>query len=159
VSAASKHNKERYKEFRNAKVERDYFIEESLEAGIVLTGTEVKSVRQGQVQLNDSYVRMDRGKPTLYQAHIAEYAFGNFANHDPYRPRRLLMNRKEIDRLEFATKASGRTLVPVKMYFKDGLVKIQVALCIGKKQYDKREDMKKKVELMEAKRAISERMR
>lgn len=130
------------REFRNRKVHHDYFVDETLEAGIVLTGTEVKSIRAGNVNLNDSFVRINKGIATVFHLHISEYKFGSFANHQPYRPRRLLLNRRELIRLEQALKQGGRTLIPSKLYFKKALVKIEVALCRGKKQYDKRETLK-----------------
>lgn len=149
-----KPTKERYKEVRNARARRDYFIEESLEAGIVLSGTEVKSIRQGTVQINDAFVRIDRGTPILYHAHIAAYAFGTSANHNPYRPRKLLLNRREIRKWEQVIQSGGRTIIPLRLYFKKGLVKVEVALCRAKQQFDKREDMKKAVDLREVQRTV-----
>jgi len=113
---------ERYKEIRNSRAHREYFIDETLEAGIALRGTEVKSVRRGMVQINDAFVRIDKGVPILYHAHIAEYAFGSHANHNPYRPRKVLLHQKEIRKWEQAVQSGGRTLIPLRLYFKKGLV-------------------------------------
>lgn len=151
---SAKKDKERFREIRNARAHRDYFVDETYEAGIILTGTEVKSIRMGQAQINDSFVRFDNGIPTLYHSHIAEYSFGSFANHNPYRPRRLLLHKKETRKIQQELQSGGRTVVPLKMYFKKSLVKVEIAICRGKKQYDKREDMKKEVELREAERAV-----
>jgi len=147
----------RYREVRNSRARHDYFIDETLEAGVVLTGTEVKSIRAGQAQINDAFVRFERGRPTLYHAHIAEYVFGNFQNHAPYRPRKLLMNKREIRKWEQELKAGGKTVVPLRLYFKQGLVKLQLGLARGKKMYDKREDLKKKIDKREMERAIKMR--
>ena len=147
----------RYREIRNSRARHDYFIDETVEAGVVLTGTEVKSIRAGQAQINDAFVRFDRGRPTLYHANIAEYSFGNFQNHTPYRPRRLLLNKREIRKWEQELKAGGKTVVPLRIYFKQGLVKVQLGLARGKKLYDKREDLKKKVDKREMERALSTR--
>ena len=125
----------------------------------MLTGTEVKSMRQGQGQLKDAFVRFEKDVPMLYHAHIAEYRFGNFANHQPHRPRKLLMNKREITRWQHEVQAGGRTVVPLRMYFKKGLVKVEIALARGKKQYDKRQDVKKREDLRDAQRAMRERMR
>lgn len=139
---------------RNSRARRDFFIDETLEAGIVLKGTEVKSIRQGMVQINESFVRIDKGVPILYHAHVAEYAFGTTSNHNPYRPRKLLLNSREIRKWEQAVQSGGRTIVPLRMYFKNGLVKVEIALCRGKKQFDKREDLKKEVDLRESQRTV-----
>ena len=139
---------------RNSRARRDFFIDETLEAGIVLKGTEVKSIRQGMVQINESFVRIDKGVPILYHAHIAEYAFGTTSNHNPYRPRKLLLQSREIRKWEQAVQSGGRAIVPLKMYFKNGLVKVEIALCRGKKQYDKREDLKREVDLRESQRTV-----
>ena len=156
---SAKAKKERYKEVRNNRVHRDYFVEERPEAGIVLRGTEVKSIRQGMAQINDAFVRIERGAPTLYHAHISEYAFGTDANHNPYRPRKLLLNRREIRRWEQQLQSGGRTLIPLRLYFKQGLVKAEIGLCRGKKQYDKREDLKRKADELEADRALKQHLR
>ncbi len=139
---------------RNSRARRDFFIDETLEAGVVLTGTEVKSIRQGMVQINEAFVRIDKGAPILYHAHIAEYAFGTSSNHNPYRPRKLLLNSREIRKWEQAIQSGGRTIVPLRMYFKNGLIKVEIGLCRGKKQFDKREDLKKEVDLRESQRMV-----
>ena len=139
---------------RNSRARRDFFIDETLEAGIALKGTEVKSIRQGMVQINEAFVRIDKCTPILYHAHIAEYFFGTTSNHNPYRPRKLLLNTREIHKWEQAIQSGGRTIVPLRMYFKNGLVKVEIALCRGKKQYDKREDIKKQVDLRESQRTV-----
>ncbi len=154
--AAKKKDTERYREIRNSKAGRNYFIGEKFEAGIKLTGTEVKSLRAGKGQINDSFVRIDKGDvPTLYHAYILEYEFGNRENHNPTRPRVLLLHTKEIERLKHEMEAGGQALVPLRLYFKGGLVKAEIALCKGKKLFDKREDVKKKDQMREAQRAIS----
>ena len=139
---------------RNSRAKRDFFIDETLEAGIVLKGTEVKSIRLGLVQINEAFVRIDKGVPILYHAHIAEYAFGTNSNHNAVKPRKLLLNSKEIRKWEQAIQSGGRAIIPLKMYFKNGLIKVEIALCRGKKQYDKREDLKKEVELRESQRTV-----
>ncbi len=152
--AAKKIDSERYREIRNAKVRRDFFVEDSLETGIVLTGTEVKSIRSGRAQISDAFIRIDKGEAFLYHAHIEEYLFGNLNNHIPYRPRKLILHKKEIQKLEVALQDGGRTLIPLRLYFKKGLIKVQIALCKGKKLYDKREDLKKKAILRDTERIM-----
>lgn len=149
-----KKDKERFKEVRNARARHDFFIDETLEAGLALKGTEVKSVRRGMVQINEGFVRIDKGVPILYHAHIAEYAFGTSANHNPYRPRKLLLNAREIRKWEQAIQSGGRTIIPLRMYFKKGLVKVEIGLCRGKKLFDKREDLKKAVDIRETQRTV-----
>jgi SsrA-binding protein len=144
----------RYHEVRNAKAHRDYFVDETVECGVVLTGTEVKSIRQGKVQLSDAFVRIERGTPTLYHCHIAEYGFGGHDNHAVYRPRRLLLHKREIRNWEQQMQSGGMTIVPLKLYFKKGLVKMQIGLCRGKKNYDKRDDLKEKADLREVQRTV-----
>lgn len=152
---AAKKKAERPREVRNSKVGRSYFIGEKLEAGIKLTGTEVKSVRSGKAQINESFVRIEKGdKPTLYHAHIDEYAFGNENNHNPTRPRLLLLHKKQIEKIKFELEAGGQALIPTKLYFKEGLIKVEIALCKGKKLFDKREDMKRKTQMREAERFV-----
>ena len=125
----------------NRQVRHEYFIVESLEAGIELFGTEVKSIRAGGVNLKDSWISIDNGEAYIRGMHIAPYEKGNIFNRDPYRVRRLLMHTKEILRLFGQVNQGGYTLVPVSMYFKDSRVKIQVGLCKGKKLHDKRDDV------------------
>jgi len=146
--------KERFKEIRHAKVYRDYTVESTVEAGIVLRGTEVKSVRAGHAQISESYARIDRGRVMLYHAHIAEYAFGNLNNHNPYRPRELLLHRREVHRLQGEMQAGGYALIPTRLYFKHGLVKIELALCKGKKKHDKRDDYREATDRREIERAM-----
>lgn len=149
-----KNDSSRYKEIRNSKAHKDYFVEDTLECGIVLTGTEVKSIRMGQAQISEAFVRLEPTGPTLYHCHIAEYAFGSYANHNPYRPRKLLMHKKEFRKWVQAMQAGGKTIVPLKMYFKKGLVKVQVGLCKGKKEFDKRQDLKEREDLRETERTV-----
>lgn len=148
--SAEKKQPERYREIRNRRLRRDYFVEDTLEAGIVLTGTEVKSIRQGQAQINEAFVRIERGQAVLYHAHVSGYTFGNINNHEPYRPRLLLFHKRELRKLQNQTRSGGRALIPARIYFRKGLIKVEVALCRGKKLYDKREDLKKRAALREA---------
>ena len=142
--SAKKKNAARYSEVRNAKALRDYFVDERFEAGIALKGTEVKSIRAGRAQINDAFGRYDKGELWLMNAHIEQYAFGNIYNHDARRIRKLLLHKHQIRKIVHALEAGGRTLVPLRMYFKEALVKVEVALCTGKKLYDKRDTMRKK---------------
>jgi SsrA-binding protein len=123
----------------NRKALHDYEILKSLEAGLALTGTEIKSIREGRVNLRDSYARVEQGEAWLYNSHIAQYAQGNRYNHEPLRRRKLLLHRDEIRELERETTTKGLTLVPLRMYYKRGMAKLQLALVRGRKVYDKRE--------------------
>jgi SsrA-binding protein len=123
----------------NRKAYHDYHIEETMEAGIVLTGTEIKSIRTGKVSLRDSYAKPDNGEVWLLNSHIAHYEAGNLYNHEPGRPRKLLLNRSEIRYLMSETMQKGYTLVPLRIYFKRGLAKLELGLGKGKKLYDKRQ--------------------
>ncbi len=126
----------------NRKAFHDYFIEETVEAGMALTGTEVKSIRLGRVNLRDSFVRIERGEAFLSNCHIAPYAQGNRWNHDPYRDRKLLLHKQEIRELLAKTREKGYTLIPVRMYFDlHGRAKVQVAVARGKKSFDKRQTL------------------
>ena len=125
----------------NRKARHDYFVEDSYEAGIELFGTEVKSIRQGQVNLKDSWCDIDNGEIFIKGMHISPYEKGNIFNKDPLRIRKLLMHRREINKLFGLVKQQGYTLVPLSLYFKGSHVKVSVGLCRGKKLYDKREDM------------------
>lgn len=125
----------------NRKAYRDYHIQDSVEAGIVLTGTEIKSIRAGRVSLRDAYVRPEAGELWLLNAHVARYEPGSYLSHEPTRPRRLLLHRKQIDSLTSKVQERGLTLVPLKLYIKDSIAKVEVALGKGKKLYDKRESM------------------
>lgn len=139
----------------NCKARHDYFIHETYEAGIALTGTEVKSLRQGKANLKDSFCRIENGELLLLGMHISPYEQGNRFNHDPLRTRRLLMHKYEILKLFGKTKEKGYTLIPLNLYFKKGKVKVTVALVSGKKLYDKRQALAEK----EAKRDIERRMK
>ncbi len=143
----------------NRQVRHEYFILESLEAGIELFGTEVKSVRAGGVNLKDSWISIENGEAFIRGMHIAPYEKGNIFNRDPYRVRRLLLHKKEILRLFGQVKQGGYTLVPVSLYFKDSKVKVQVGLCKGKKLYDKRESAAKKDAARDIDRALKTRNR
>lgn len=123
---------------KNSKAFHDYFVEERYEAGIVLSGTEVKSIRQGGVNLKDSFCQVKDGELWLYGVHISPYEKGNIFNKDPRRTRKLLMHRREILKLQMAVQKDGLTMVPLSLYFKDAKVKVEVGLCKGKKLYDKR---------------------
>jgi SsrA-binding protein len=158
MSAQSK-NAKRYTEIRNAKALRDYFVDERFEAGIQLSGTEVKSIRSGKAQISDAFGRVDQGEAWLHGAHIEQYAFGNIHNHDAKRIRKLLLHRRDLNKIQLALEAGGRALVPLRMYFKEALVKVEVALCTGKKLFDRREDLKKKVAQREIDRELKGRRR
>jgi SsrA-binding protein len=145
---------DRYTEIRNSKARRDYFIEDKFEAGVALRGTEVKSVRNGRAQINDAFGRVERGEVWLCNAHIDPYEYGTDNNHEPRRQRQLLLHKHEIRKIAQALDAGGRALVPLRMYFKDALVKIEIALATGKKQFDKREDLKKRAQMRDADRAV-----
>ena len=139
----------------NKKAYHDYFIEESYEAGIELVGSEVKSIRKGAVNLKDSYAAVKDGELYLYNAHISPYEKGSFFNPDPRRRRRLLMHKKEITRLKSKTEQKGYTLVVTRLYFKDSLVKAEVALAKGKELYDKRKTLKEKQIKRDVARALN----
>jgi len=147
--AAQKKDAKRYTEIRNSKALRDYFVDERFEAGIQLRGTEVKSIRAGKAQINDAFGRVEKGEVWLHGAHFEQYAFGNIHNHDAKRIRKLLLHRHHIRKIQLALDAGGRALVPLRMYFKEALVKVEVGLCTGKKLFDKRDTLKKKAELRE----------
>ncbi len=123
---------------KNSKAFHDYFVEERYEAGVVLAGTEVKSIRQGGVNLKDSWCQVKDGELWLYGVHISPYEKGNIFNKDPLRTRKLLMHRREILKLQMAAQRDGLTLVPLSLYFKDSKVKVELGVCKGKKLYDKR---------------------
>ncbi len=131
---------------QNKTARRNYFIEDTYEAGIVLVGTEVKALRQGKGNLKDSYAKVEDGEIYLYDMHISPYSHGNRANHDPLRTRKLLLHKREIKRLYGKTKEKGLTLIPLKAYFKDGKVKIELGTGKGKKLYDKRQTLKIKAD-------------
>ncbi len=129
---------------QNRKARHDYLIEDTVEAGIQLMGTEVKSCRDGKANLADSYAAVQDDEIWLMQCHINPYSHGNRANHDPLRPRKLLLHRGEIDKLKAAVTQDGRTLVPLRLYFKHGLAKAEIAIAKGKKTYDKRQSIAKR---------------
>jgi SsrA-binding protein len=141
---------------QNRKARYDYFIEDELEAGLVLKGTEVKSLRLGRAHLKDAYARVKDGEVYVYQMHIGPYPFAYYDNHDPLRPRKLLLHKREIKRLYGKVNEKGFTLVPLKIYFKDGKVKITLALVRGKRKYDKREAIRRRDEKREMDRARKE---
>lgn len=128
----------------NRKAFHNYSIEKKLEAGISLLGSEVKSLRESNAHLNDAYVEFEKSKPYLYHSHIAPYTCATHEQHDPFRIRPLLLNKREIDKLEKEVKLRGYAVIPLKLYFKGSKVKVEIALAKGKKQYDKREDLKKR---------------
>lgn len=136
----------------NKKARHDYFLEETYEAGISLHGTEVKSLRMGKCSIKESFIHIEKGEVILYGMHISPYEKGNIFNRDPLRPKKLLMHKKEIQKLTGKIAEKGYTIVPVQVYFKGSLVKVQVALAKGKKLYDKRQDIAKKDQRREAER-------
>lgn len=138
----------------NRKARHEYFVLESMETGIELVGTEVKSLRLGQVNLKDSWCSIDNGELFIKGMHISPYEKGNIFNRDPMRVRKLLMHRKEINRLFGKVKQDGLTLIPLSLYFKGSMVKVQLGLCKGKKLYDKREDAAKKDAKRQIERAV-----
>ena len=136
----------------NKKAFHDYFIEDTFEKGISLAGTEVKSLRMGKCSIKEAFVRIEKGEVCIYGMHISPYEKGNIFNKDPLRVRKLLLHRYEINKLEGKLKEKGLTLVPLKVYFKDSLVKVEIGLARGKKLYDKRQDIAKKDQRREAER-------
>lgn len=142
---------------QNKKATHDYFIEETYEAGIVLQGTEIKSIRAGRVNLRDSFARVEKGEVFVYGMHISPYEQGNRYNHDPLRPRKILLHKKEIDRLAGVTKEKGYALIPLKIYIKNGYAKVLLGVARGKKNYDKRESLKRKEAAREIERAFKAR--
>lgn len=142
----------------NRKARHEYFVLESYEAGIELVGTEVKSIRQGSVNLKDSWCSIDNGELFIRGLHISPYEKGNIFNKDPLRVRKLLMHKKEINKLFGTIKQEGLTLIPLSLYFKDSRVKVQVGLCKGKKLYDKREAAAKRDAMREIDRSVKSRI-
>ncbi|MFI1336596.1 SsrA-binding protein SmpB [Streptomyces sp. NPDC020845] len=140
---------------QNKKARHDYHILDTYEAGLVLTGTEVKSLRQGRASLVDGFAQLDGGEAWLHNVHIPEYSQGTWTNHAARRKRKLLLHRAEIDKLVAKTQETGHTLVPLALYFKDGRAKVEVALAKGKKEYDKRQTLREKQDRRESDRAIS----
>lgn len=143
----------------NRKARHDYHIHESYETGLVLTGTEVKSLRAGKANLKDAYARIEKAELMLHNVHISPYDQGNRFNHEPLRTRKLLMHRSEIDKLIGKTQEKGYTLVPLKIYFTHGMAKLQLGLATGKKNYDKRQDAAERDAKREIDRAFRDRQR
>jgi len=141
----------------NRKAYHNYLIQDSVEAGIVLTGTEIKSIRAGKVSLGDAYVKPEAGELWLLNAHIARYEAGSYLSHEPTRPRKLLLHHKQIDNLTSKVLEKGLTLVPLKLYIKGNIAKVEVALAKGKKLYDKRESIVRRETEREMERAIKRR--
>jgi SsrA-binding protein len=159
VARNDKQNSDERDVCRNRRAFHEYEVLDRLECGLVLTGTEVKSLREGQSSIEEAYARIDDGEVWLINSDVPEYPFGNRLNHKPRRPRKLLLRRREIAR--FAGKASqkGFTLVPLRLYFKNGLAKLELAVCRGKQTHDKRQDLKKKDAEREIRRAMTNRRR
>ncbi|MFD1927500.1 SsrA-binding protein SmpB [Sporosarcina siberiensis] len=139
---------------RNKKAYHDFAIEETIEAGIVLNGTEIKSIRKGKVQLREAFIQIRNNEAWIINMHISPYEQGNRFNHDPVRTRKLLLHRKQIDNLLGQTKQQGSTIVPIMMYLKDGFAKVLIGIGKGKKLYDKRHDLKKKEAKRDMDRAV-----
>jgi SsrA-binding protein len=144
---------------QNKRARYDYHIEDTWEAGMVLTGTEVKALRAGRAALTDGYARVKDGEVWLEGVHIPEYVQGTWTNHTPRRRRKLLLHRAELDKLMTKTRESGHTIVPLSLYFKDGRAKVEIALAKGKKSYDKRHALREKQDTRETQRALSHRYR
>ncbi|WP_327577789.1 SsrA-binding protein SmpB [Streptomyces sp. NBC_00145] len=140
---------------QNKKARHDYAIVDTYEAGIVLTGTEVKSLRQGRASLVDGFVQIDGNEAWLHNAHIPEYSQGTWTNHSVRRKRKLLLHREEIDKLESKSQETGHTIVPLAIYFKDGRAKAEIALAKGKKEYDKRQTLREQQDRRDSDRAIA----
>ena len=141
----------------NRQARHNYFIDETYEAGLVLVGSEVKSLRDGKANLVDSYAQIRRGEAYLINSHISPYAGANRFNHEPTRTRKLLLHSREIERLTGKTKERGLTLIPLRLYFKNGRAKVELGLARGKKLYDKRETLKRKMAQREVERSIKVR--
>jgi SsrA-binding protein len=142
---------------RNRRARHDYHLEDVVEAGLVLTGTEVKSLRAGRASLTDGFAQITDGEVWLHGVHIPEYTQGTWTNHEPRRPRKVLLHRKEIDRLASKTAERGLTIIPLSLYFKDGKVKVELALARGKRTYDKRHDLARRDAAREVERAFRRR--
>ena len=138
----------------NREARHNYFIDEIYEAGLVLLGSEVKSLRDGKANLKDSYGRIQKGEAFLVNAHVSPYPGANQFNHEPTRPRKLLLQQREIERLTGKTKEKGLTLIPLRLYFKNGRAKVELGLARGKKLYDKRETLKRKMAEREVERSL-----
>jgi len=140
---------------QNKKARHDYAIIDTYEAGLVLTGTEVKSLRQGRASLVDGFVQLDGHEAWLHNVHVPEYSQGTWTNHSARRKRKLLLHRAEIEKLESKTQEAGHAIVPLALYFKDGRAKVEIALARGKKEYDKRQTLREKQDRRETDRAVS----
>lgn len=140
----------------NRKARHDYFIDDEYEAGMVLVGTEVKSLRIGRVNLKDSYAKIKNGEVFVHQMHIGQYPFAHYDNHDPLRPRKLLLHNHEIKKLIGKVQEKGYSLIPVRVYFKNGKVKISLALARGKRKYDKRESIRNRDEKRDMERSLKD---
>ena len=140
----------------NRQAHHNYFIHDTYEAGIALTGTEVKSIRAGRANLRDAFAKIENGEAFLWNVHISPYEQGNRFNHDPLRTRKLLLHRREIMKIDMALKTKGYTLIPLKLYFKGGHVKCEIGIATGKKLYDKRQDMATKAARRDLDRRIKE---
>ena len=143
----------------NKKAYHDYFIEDKYEAGVALAGTEVKSLRMGKCSIKEAFVKIERGEVFIYGMHISPYEKGNIFNKDPLRVKKLLLHREEIRKMERKIAEKGLTLVPLQVYFKGSLVKVEIAVARGKKLYDKRQDIAKKDQNREAQRELKEKSR
>lgn len=143
----------------NRRARHDYHLLEFFEAGLVLTGTEIKSIRANRVSLQRSYVQVKDGELWLMEMHIADYEFAGYEKHDPTQPRKLLLHRKEISKIVEALATKGLTMIPTRLYLKDGWAKVEVALAKGKKQYDKRADLAKRDAKRQVERALREKYR
>jgi SsrA-binding protein len=141
----------------NRKARHDYLIEDVFEAGVVLSGTEVKALRAGRASLVDGWCSVDGGEAWLEGVHIPEYSQGTWTNHAPRRKRKLLLHREEIDRLEAKTREKGQTIIPLSLYFLDGRAKVEIALARGKREYDKRQALRERQDNLEAQRAMREK--
>ncbi|MEB1808654.1 MAG: SsrA-binding protein SmpB [Bacillaceae bacterium] len=144
---------------QNKKASHDYHIEETFEAGMVLQGTEIKSIRAGKMNIKDAFAKIQNGEIYLWNAHISPYEQGNRYNHDPLRTRKLLLHKKQINQLIGASKEQGYAIVPLKVYIKNGFAKVLIGLAKGKKKFDKREDLKKKDAKREIERAFRDKQR
>ncbi|AXF56246.1 SsrA-binding protein SmpB [Salicibibacter kimchii] len=144
---------------QNRKARHDFFIEETFEAGMVLRGTEIKSIRAGRINIKESFARVENGEIILHQAHISPYEQGNRHNHDPVRERKLLLHKREIKKLLGKTQQQGYSIIPIKVYLKQGRAKVQIGLAKGKKKYDKRQALKEKDAKRQMDKAIGQRMK
>ncbi|HLQ39426.1 MAG TPA: SsrA-binding protein SmpB [Tetragenococcus sp.] len=141
---------------QNKKARHDYTILETYEAGLALTGTEIKSIRSGRINLKDGFVRFTNGEAYLFNVHISPYDQGNLFNHDPLRSRKLLLHRRQIDKLYGQAKNKGMSVIPLKVYIKNGYAKVLIGLAKGKKEYDKRETLKRKDQERQIQRVLKD---